>query len=50
MEPNATPFFTTASPGYPNMPASQDNFLKYHLRKMVETFKEDINSALKEIP
>jgi hypothetical protein len=40
---------TTASPGYPNTLEEQVSNLKYHLMKMIEAFKEDINNSLKEI-
>jgi septal ring factor EnvC (AmiA/AmiB activator) len=40
---------TIASPGYTNTPEKQDSDLKSHLMKMIEKFKEDINSSLKEI-
>jgi hypothetical protein len=40
---------TTASPGYPNTPKKQDSDPKPHLMKMIEGFKENINSSLKEI-
>jgi hypothetical protein len=36
---------TTASPGYPNTSEEQD--LKSHLMKMIETFKEETNKSLK---
>ena len=39
----------TASPGYPNTPEKHDANLKFHLMKIIKTFKEDINNSLKEI-
>lgn len=39
----------TASSGYPNIPEEQVYDLKYHLMKMLETFKENINKSPKEI-
>ena len=46
LEPN-TP--TTPSFGYPNTPEKHDTVLKSHIKKISETFKEDINNSLKEI-
>ena len=40
---------TTASPGYPSICEKQDNVLKSLVRKIKETFKDDINESLKEI-
>ena len=40
---------TTASPGYPNTQEKQDSDLKSHLMIMIEDFKKDINSSIKEI-
>jgi hypothetical protein len=40
---------TTASPGYTNTPENQGNNLKSHLIKMIEAFKKDIKSSIKEI-
>jgi hypothetical protein len=39
----------TASPGYPNTPEKQDSDLKSHLMIVIEDFKKDVNSSLKEI-
>ena len=39
---------TTASPGYPHTPLKQDSDLNSHFMKMIEGFKKDINSCLKE--
>lgn len=39
----------TASPDYPNTPEKQDLYLKFHLVKMIEHFKEYVNNSLKEI-
>jgi hypothetical protein len=33
-----------ASPGNPNTAEEQDSDLKFHLMKMIEAFKEDINN------
>jgi hypothetical protein len=38
---------TTASPEYPNIPEKQDSDVKYHLMKMIEDFKIDIITLLK---
>ena len=40
---------TTASPGYTNTPENQDADLKSYLMKIIELFKEGINSSQKEI-
>ena len=43
---------TTARPRYPNKPESEsepDSDLKFHLVKMIEDFKDNINNFLKEI-
>ena len=40
---------TTVSPRYHNTPEKQDSDLKSHLMMMIEEFKKDINSSLKEI-
>jgi hypothetical protein len=40
---------TTTSPGYHNKPEKQDSDLKFHLIRIIEDFKEDINNSLKEI-
>jgi hypothetical protein len=40
---------TTASTGYHNTLEKQDSYLKSHLMILVEDFKKDINSFLKEI-
>jgi hypothetical protein len=40
---------TTASPGYPITPETQESDLKSHLLMMTEDFKKDINNSLKEI-
>ena len=39
----------TASHKYPNTLEKKDTDLKFHLMKIIETFKEDINNSLKEI-
>jgi hypothetical protein len=36
-----------ANPAYPDTPAEQENDLKSHCIKMVEAFKEEINSLKK---
>jgi len=40
---------TTASSGYTNTPEKQDSDSKFHIMKMIEEFKKDINSSIKEI-
>jgi hypothetical protein len=40
---------TTASPGYLSIPGKQDSDLKSHLMIIIEDFKKDINSSLKDI-
>ena len=40
---------TTVNSGYLNTPEKQDSDLKSHLMVMIEYFKKDINSSLKEI-
>lgn len=40
---------TTSSSGYPNTPEEHDNNLEFHLMKMIETYKEEINKSLIEI-
>jgi hypothetical protein len=40
---------TTASPGYPNTTEKQYSDLKSHVMVIIEDFKKDINSSLKEI-
>jgi gas vesicle protein len=40
---------TLARPGYPNTTEMQDSDLKSHLMMMIEDFKKDINTSLKEI-
>jgi hypothetical protein len=40
---------TTASPEYTNTPENKEAAIKSYLMKIVESFKEDINSLLKEI-
>ena len=39
---------TTASSGYSDTSEKQDSDLKSHLLKMMEAFKENINSSLKK--
>ena len=39
----------TASHKYPNTLEKKDTDLKFHLMKIIENFKEDINNSLKEI-
>jgi hypothetical protein len=39
---------TTASPGYTNTPENQETDLKSYISKIIEFFKEDINSSLKK--
>ena len=39
---------STASPEYPNTPEKHDIDLKFHLKKIIETFKKDINNSFKE--
>jgi hypothetical protein len=39
----------TASPAYTNTPENQEADLKSYLMKIIESFKEDINSSLQEI-
>jgi CRISPR/Cas system endoribonuclease Cas6 (RAMP superfamily) len=39
----------TSSPVYANTLEKQDSYLKAHLIKIIENFKEDINNSLKEI-
>jgi hypothetical protein len=39
---------TTAIPGYPNISEKEDSDVNCYLMNMIETFKEDINSSLKE--
>jgi ElaB/YqjD/DUF883 family membrane-anchored ribosome-binding protein len=36
-------------PGYPKTPEKRDSDLRSHLLMMIENFKKDINSSLKEI-
>ena len=38
---------TTTSPGYPNIPEKQDTVLKFHLMKIIETFRDDINVGIR---
>jgi hypothetical protein len=40
---------TTASLEYPKIPEEQDSEHKFHLMKMKEVFKENINISAKEI-
>jgi hypothetical protein len=40
---------TTASREYTNTPENQKSVLKSYLVKIIESFKEDISSSLKEI-
>jgi hypothetical protein len=40
---------TTASPGFPNTPLKRDSDINSHFMKMIEDFKKDINTSLKEI-
>jgi hypothetical protein len=37
---------TTAISGYPNTPEEQDCDLKFHVMKMIESFKETRNNSL----
>jgi predicted phage gp36 major capsid-like protein len=46
LEPSS---LTIASPRFPNTPEKQDSELKSHFRKMIEAFKEDINTSLKKL-
>jgi hypothetical protein len=41
---------TTATPKYTNTPEIQESSLKSYLMKIIESFNEDINNSLKEIP
>ena len=47
MVPLEPTFPTTARPGYSNIPEEQDSDSKSHL-EMIEAFKDDLNSVLKE--
>jgi hypothetical protein len=40
---------TTANHEYTNTPENQVSVLKFYLMKIIDSFKEDINSSLKEI-
>jgi hypothetical protein len=39
----------TASSGYYNTLEKQDSDLKFHLMKMIENFKENIDNSIKEV-
>jgi hypothetical protein len=49
MAPPEPSYPTTASPGYPNIAEEQENDLNSNLMKIIEAFKEERNSFLKEI-
>ena len=49
MEPPELSYPMTASPGYPNTLEAQENDLKSNLRKIIVTFKGEMNKSLKGI-
>lgn len=49
MAPQEHSCATTANPGYPNTPESQENDLTSNLLTMIETFNEEMNKFLTKI-
>jgi hypothetical protein len=49
LAPSEPSTLTTASPGYPNLPENHVVDIKSYLVKIIESFKKDINSSLREI-